>query len=78
MRSSADETVLIGNGCLCCVARTDLQDTLRRLVVERERGDIPDFKRIVIETSGLADPSPILQTFATDRALGDVFYLGAG
>jgi G3E family GTPase len=75
VRASADETVLIGNGCLCCVARSDLQETLRGLLVERERGDLPDFKRIVIETSGLADPSPILQTFATDRALGDGFYL---
>ncbi len=38
---------------------------------------MPDFKRIVIETSGLADPSPILQTFATDRALGEVFHVEA-
>ena len=75
VRGSADETVLIGNGCLCCIARTDLQETLRGLVVERERGELPDFRRIVIETSGLADPSPILQTFATDRALGEAFYL---
>jgi G3E family GTPase len=73
VRSSADETVLLGNGCLCCIARTDLQQALRRLVIERERGETPDFRRVVIETSGLADPSPILQTFATDRALGDVF-----
>ena len=70
IRASADETVLLGNGCLCCIARSDLQNTLRRMVIERERGEIPDFRRIVIETSGLADPSPILQTFATDRALG--------
>src|SRR5712691_2585696 len=73
VRSSADETVLLGNGCLCCITRSDLQQALRRMVVERERGELPDFRRIVIETSGLADPSPILQTFATDRALGDVF-----
>jgi G3E family GTPase len=45
------------------------------MVVERERGEIPNFRRIVIETSGLADPSPILQTFATDRALGEVFHI---
>ena len=77
LRASADETVLLGNGCLCCVSRTDLQDTLRRMVIERERGEIPDFRRIVIETSGLADPSPILQTFATDRALGGVFHVEA-
>src|ERR1035441_2869507 len=77
VRSSADETVLLGNGCLCCIARSDLQLALRRLVVERERGELPDFKRIVIETSGLADPSPILQTFATDRALGELFHVEA-
>ena len=77
VRASADETVLLGNGCLCCIARSDLQQALRRMVVERQRGELPDFKRIVIETSGLADPSPILQTFATDRALGEVFHVEA-
>ena len=77
VRTSADETVLLGNGCLCCITRNDLQQALRRMVVERERGQMPDFKRVVIETSGLADPSPILQTFATDRALGEVFHVEA-
>jgi G3E family GTPase len=77
VRSSADETVLLGNGCLCCITRTDLQQALRRMVIERERGELPDFRRVVIETSGLADPSPILQTFATDRALGSVFHVEA-
>ena len=77
VRPSADETVLLGNGCLCCITRTDLQQALRRMVIERERGELPDFRRIVIETSGLADPSPILQTFATDRALGGVFHVEA-
>jgi len=75
LRASADQTVLLGNGCVCCNTRSDLQIALRRLVAERERGEIPDFRRIVIETSGLADPSPILQTFATDRALGEEFHL---
>jgi len=77
VRASADETVLLGNGCLCCIARSDLQQALRRMVVERERGQMPDFRRVVIETSGLADPSPILQTFATDRALGHMFQVEA-
>ncbi len=77
VRSSTDETVLLGNGCLCCITRSDLQQALRRMVIERERGEMPAFKRIVIETSGLADPSPILQTFATDRALGEVFHIEA-
>ncbi len=75
VRDSADETVLLGNGCVCCITRTDLQAALRRLVVDRERGTVPPFRRIVIETSGLADPGPILQTFATDRALGGEFHI---
>ena len=44
-------------------------------MIDRERGKIPPFVRIVIETSGLADPAPILQTFATDRALGGEFFI---
>ena len=77
LRGSADETVLIGNGCLCCISRSDLQNALRKLVMERERGEVPDFRRVVIETSGLADPSPILQTFSTDRALAGEFHIEA-
>src|SRR3974390_3018430 len=73
LRNSTENTVLLGNGCLCCNFRSDLQVTLHRLVADRERGVIPHFSRIVIETSGLADPSPILTSFATDRALGAEF-----
>jgi G3E family GTPase len=75
VRDSADETILLGNGCLCCITRTDLQAALRRLVFDRERGTVPPFARILIETSGLADPAPILQTFSTDRALGGEFHI---
>src|SRR6201993_2573970 len=75
LRSSSDATVLLGNGCLCCNMRTDLQETLRELLADRARGAVPSFERVVIETSGLADPGPILQTFATDRALGREFHL---
>ncbi len=77
LRSSADETVLLGNGCLCCNVRSDLQWALRKLVSDRERGLVPHFRRIVIETSGLADPGPILSTFATDRALGGECHVDA-
>ena len=73
VRQSSEETVLLGNGCVCCTTRSDLQIALRRLVAERERGLVPDFRRVVIETSGLADPGPLLATFATDRALGAEF-----
>ncbi|HUI14367.1 MAG TPA: GTP-binding protein [Xanthobacteraceae bacterium] len=75
VRDSAEETVLLGNGCLCCITRTDLQVALRRLVFDRERGTVPPFARVLIETSGLADPAPILQTFSTDRALGGEFHV---
>ena len=73
LRQSSDEVTLLGNGCLCCNTRTDLQIALRRLVADRDRGKIPHFGRVLIETSGLADISPILQTFSTDRALGAEF-----
>jgi G3E family GTPase len=75
VRGTADEVALLGNGCLCCTTRSDLELTLRRLFMERGRGDVPPFTRIVIETSGLADPGPVLATFATDRALGGEFFV---
>jgi G3E family GTPase len=75
LRSSTDEITLLGNGCLCCNARSDLQVALRNLVAERAQGTVPQFARILVETSGLADPGPILQTFATDRALGGEFHV---
>src|ERR1700741_1887530 len=75
VRDSTDEVTLIGNGCLCCNTRSDLQNALRRLGAEREQGSVPRFERILIETSGLADPGPILQTFSTDRALGGEFHV---
>jgi len=75
VRGSTDEVTLLGNGCLCCNSRSDLQVALRRLVAEREHGTLPRFERIVIETSGLADPGPILQTFSSDRALGGEFFV---
>jgi G3E family GTPase len=75
LRDSAEEIVLLGNGCVCCITRTDLQIALRRLMFDRERGAVPNFARVVIETSGLADPAPILQTFSTDRALGGEFHI---
>src|SRR3954447_15681965 len=73
--TSSDATVLLGNGCLCCTVRTDLQESLRALFADRARGAVPSFERVVIETSGLADPGPVLQTFASDRALGEEFHL---
>ncbi|MBV9826659.1 MAG: GTP-binding protein [Alphaproteobacteria bacterium] len=75
LRGSSDTTVLLGNGCMCCMMRSDLQETLRTLFADRTRGAIANFERVIIETSGLADPGPVLQTFASDRALGEEFHL---
>jgi G3E family GTPase len=75
VRDSAEQTILLGNGCVCCITRTDLQLALRQLLIDRERGLVPNFARVIIETSGLADPAPILQTFSTDRALGGEFHI---
>jgi G3E family GTPase len=75
LRGSSDATVLLGNGCLCCTVRSDLDETLRTLFADRARGAVPSFSRVIVETSGLADPGPVLQTFASDRALGREFHL---
>ena len=57
---STGEMVVLDNGCLCCTVRSDLVDTLCDLFVRRVRGECPDFDRVVIETTGLADPVPVL------------------
>jgi G3E family GTPase len=64
-----NETVLMSSGCLCCTIRGDLVDSLRSLYFRRVRGEVPPFKRVVIETTGLADPAPILQTLMEDPIL---------
>ena len=56
-------------GCLCCAVREDLARTLRSLIERRDAGEIRRFGRIVVETSGLADPGPILFTLGTDPML---------
>ncbi|HEX3864168.1 MAG TPA: GTP-binding protein [Stellaceae bacterium] len=56
-------------GCLCCAVREDLAQTLRSLIERRDAGDLKRFRRIVVETSGLADPAPILFTLGTDPLL---------
>ena len=53
-------------GCVCCTLRGDLADELRDLLSRRERGEIPEFRRVVIETTGLADPAPIVYTLLSE------------
>lgn len=63
---SSEDFVLLNSGCLCCTVRGDLITTLRDLFLRRVRGEIAEFQRVVIETTGLADPAPILHTLMTD------------
>jgi G3E family GTPase len=67
--ASSENIALLANGCLCCTVRTDLQETLRELFAKRRAGEVIDFDRVVVETTGLADPAPVLQTFASDTLL---------
>jgi G3E family GTPase len=61
-----ESVVLLQSGCICCSIRDDLSGALRSLLSRRERAAIPEFDRIVIETTGLADPAPILYTLASE------------
>jgi G3E family GTPase len=55
------EVAVLASGCICCTIRSDLEQTLRMLLVRRDRGEVPPFRRILVETTGLADPAPIVQ-----------------
>ncbi|MEM8774132.1 MAG: GTP-binding protein [Pseudomonadota bacterium] len=70
IEESSEEVVLLSSGCLCCSVRGDLSQTMMRLIDRRETGDL-FFDRVVIETTGLADPGPILQTMLVDRDLAE-------
>ena len=69
VESIDDDVVLMSSGCLCCTIRGDLVDTLKSLYTRRAKQEIPDFDRLVIETTGLADPAPILHTLMSDPFL---------
>src|SRR5256714_13333560 len=75
LASSSESTTLLSNGCLCCTVRTDLQETLRELFIKRRAGEVIDFDRVFVETTGLADPVPVLHTLQTDAMLGAQYRL---
>lgn len=75
--AAGDETLLqLSTGCLCCAVRSDLVATLLDLATRRAVGEVA-FERVVIETSGLADPAPVLHALMTDAALGETFAIAA-
>ena len=73
----ADNMVLLESGCLCCTLSNELADTLRDLFFKRALGGISQFKRLVIETTGLADPGPILTKLLNEPVIGSVYRLDA-
>lgn len=75
--ASDDQIVLLENGCLCCTVFGDLIATLNRLYHAREAGEVPRFDRVIVETSGLADPRPVLQAFLSDPTLEGLFRVDA-
>ena len=66
LRRVDERTVLMKSGCLCCTLRGDLADELRDLFDRRARGEVPAFRRVVVETTGLADPAPIVYTLLSE------------
>ncbi|WP_237216582.1 CobW family GTP-binding protein [Falsiroseomonas oryziterrae] len=73
--SAEGGVALLGNGCLCCAVRSDLEETFRQLFTDRARGAIPSFERVVLELSGADDPLPVLQTFLGERALAREYHI---
>ena len=71
--SSSDSVIVLENGCLCCTVRSDLIGSLNSLYQARRAGEIPAFDNVVIETSGLAEPGPVLQAFLSEPTLDGLY-----
>jgi G3E family GTPase len=70
------EPVLLQSGCICCSIRGDLSRAIRDLQASRQAGSVPPFRRLIVETTGLADPTPILATITADRVIRHHFRAG--
>ncbi len=70
-----ESVTLLDNGCVCCVLRGDLEQALRDLFLARRAGEISSFDRVILETTGLADPAPVMQTLSTDPPLVEHYRL---
>ncbi len=71
-----EQIIQMSNGCICCTIREDLRATLIDLATKRRRGEL-EFDRVVIETTGVADPGPVAQTFFIDDEIAETFVLDA-
>src|SRR5207237_9150498 len=74
IEKSDEQIVMMNNGCICCTVRGDLIRILGSLKEKREGGELK-FDRVVIETTGMADPGPVAQTFFTDEEIGNYYLL---
>lgn len=73
LREVGPDVRLLEHGCLCCTTREDLLETLRGLYVDRLSGDVEPFERVIVETSGMADPIPVIHTLMVDPLLQERF-----
>ena len=73
---TTENIIQMSNGCVCCTIRDDLRTTLQDLAEKRRKGEL-DFERIIIETTGLADPGPVAQTFFMDDEIAEQYLLDA-
>jgi G3E family GTPase len=71
---SKEQILQMSNGCICCTIREDLREALQLLAAKRRKG-LVDFDRIVIETTGLADPGPVAQTFFMDDEIAETYLI---
>ncbi|WP_349741845.1 CobW family GTP-binding protein [Roseateles cavernae] len=71
---TTEQIIQMSNGCVCCTIREDLRTTLSDLAEKRRKGEL-DFERVVIETTGLADPGPVAQTFFMDDEIAESYLL---
>jgi G3E family GTPase len=75
VESATENVVLMNSGCLCCTVRGDIADTLTDLFIRRVKGRVPDFRRAVIETTGLADPAPVLHALLSDPIVAERYMI---
>jgi G3E family GTPase len=74
VQDSKEQIIQLNNGCVCCSIREDLRTTLSDLAEKKRKGEL-DFDRVVIETTGLADPGPVAQTFFMDDEIAESYLL---
>ena len=70
-----EDIVVLNDGCLCCSVRGDLVRAMRELFIKRVKGEVPKFGRVLIETTGLADPAPVIHTLMTEPVIAERYQL---